>query len=607
MIPNQSVASYIHSRRDDYNNKLTYSWEGLGHSQRDVLRQIDFYKSSRFLDGDTDEDGNYLMFQNIVNTAAETAKTYQDIDQVDLELTAVGAKRIKSRLLNKENHKFMEEIHMGQLLNRMTDVRVDYGGVLVRKRMEKGKLKLEVPDWKDIICNTSDINRDAIIQRTVIAPIDLYQKVGIWDNAEEVIEAYNLHRHGSHTLPSEIIVYEIFGNLPENFGKDNDAVSDKHVNKLVMAVGFKTMELNQADNANSYDMVDAYYTVFESEVEESPFKYLPYRKLSGRTLGQGVIEAGFMAQMGVNRALYEETESMSVAGKVFLQTASEELDVESLRDAKSGTIVRHEINRPITNLNVTPSALPVWGNMIDRFQTQYNTETSVNPYTAGGDVPSRTPFKTGELVNQVSTKSFNKRKQEMDLFLREIYQDWLFPYFIENISSQHILDAKFTKEELEEIDEVYAAKVVDKQVAEYYSKTGKIPTEEEVDTAYDKVVRTLRGDGDRRKLAIPKDFFKDVNVEVKLNITNENMNKEAMMASLTNIYQVLLQNPQALQDEQLSAILNELLEYAGVSSVRIGRSTPSRKNTIAAELGAMSGSGSGAVANAVQAQANNKV
>ena len=602
MITNQDVSSYLQERRRAYENDTTYAWDGLGFSQRDTLKQIDFYKSSKFLDGDYDEHGNALIFNNIVNTAADTAKTYQDIDQVDLELTAVEGSRIQSKLLNKENHKLMEEIRMGALLNRMTDVRVDYGGVFVRKRMVNGKLKLEVPDMKDLMFNSQDWKRDAVVQRTVISPAELHDKIGVWDNAQEIIDEYNMQQAANPSLSKDIVTYEIFGYLPEQFGKENGEVySDKNVNKVVVSIGFQsTVAVTRPDNAVEYQVQDTYHTVFEGKIKEVPFKYLPYKVMPGRTLGQGVIEAGFMAQMGTNRALYEQMTSMSVAGKVFMQTSSEELDVESLADAPSGTIVRHEVNRPITNLNVTPTALPMWDNLMGTFKAQYDAATSVNPFTAGGDIPSRTSFNTTELMQQVGTKSFNQRKQEMDLFLREIYQDWLMPYFIENITDEHILDAEFTKEELEELDETWATKQIDKQVAEFYNRTGKIPSEEEVNRGYDKLIRNARLNGEKRMIKITKDFFEDVKANVRLNVTNENMNKEAMMSSLTNIFQVLLQNPMALQDEQLSAILNELLEYAGVSSVRIAKSAPTRKNSIAAKMGAMSGSGSGAVAAAIQ-------
>jgi len=600
MIPNTDVASYIRARRRDFENTPAEPWEGLTFNTKDILRQIDFYKNSRFLEGDYDEDGNELIFQNLVNNAAETAKGFQDVDEVDLQLTAVGAPRIKSRMLNKENQKLMQRIRMGQVLNKMTSNRVDYGGVFVRKRTIKGEVHLEIPDLKDLIFDQRDWKRDAIIQRSVISPAQLYDKKGVWDNAEEAIEKYHAARNHGVELSPDIIVYETFGYLPENFGKEDGSVSEEYKNKVVVSISFESINFPDADNAQEYHATEEHFVVYENEIDDIPFKYLPYIPVAGRTLGRGVIETGFMAQVATNRALYEQMDATSTAGKIFLQTASEELDVESLKDAPSGTIIRHEVNRPITNLNVTPSALPVWDNMMASFASQFNSEASVNPFTTGSNLPNRTSFKTGELMSSISTKSFDKHKKEMDIFLREIYQDWLIPSYIDNLTNEYILEASYTKEELDEIDSEIAVSAIAKATDEYIAANGVAPTREQVDREYNKIMRNLGKMGENRAVKIPKDFFRGINAQVKLAITNESLDRESMMSSLSSVYQVLLQNPGALQDEQLSGILNEMLEYAGLNTVRINRRTENRDNSVAAQMGPVSGSGSQAIAQVAQ-------
>lgn len=603
MIPNQAVGSYLQTRRNNYNNKVVYAWDGLGFSQRDTLRQIDFYKSSKFLDGDYDEAGNALLFNNIVNAAAEVAKAYQDVDSKDLTLRATNGDYTMSRLINQENNKLKKDINMGVVVNELTDKRVDYGGALLRKRMHKGELSLEVPEWKDIICNTESIDRDAIIQRSVITPATLLSKKGIWKDVDEILKEYYEKRQGEmgSTLPAQIMVYEIFGHLPKNFGKDNGVDSTEFEDKVVIAIGFKTIEAQTVDNATEYQYVDAYYTAFEGP-HKNPFKYIPYKKMPGRTLGMGIIEAGFNAQMAVNRAVYDQMIAMTVAGKVVLQTASDELDADSIADVENGAIIRHEVNRPITNLNLTPSALPQYDLLINQWQNQYDSISGNNVFTGGGATASQTSFKLAEFQNEIGTSRFKKRQEEMDLFLQEVYNDWIIPYLTKKITSQHILEGEFEKEELDRIDESFAVSQVDKQVTEYKKRTGRYPTVEEVNRAYDSLIRNQRQNADRRYIDIPEGYFKDAKYKMDLNITNENIQKDAMMSSLTNMFQVLVQNPMALQDEQLASILNEILEFAGISPMRINRQTPVRDDSLAAQVGPLSGSGSAAVANLANQQ-----
>lgn len=600
MVPNQAVGDFIHTQRQDYVNKVVYSWEGLGFSQRDTLRQTDFYKSSKFMDGDYDDDGNALLFNNIVNAAAETAKAYQDIDSKDLTLRTTDGNYTMSLLINQENNKLKQEMRIGSVVNDLIDVRVDYGGAFLRKRMHKDKMTLEVPAWKDIICNPEDWRRSPIIQRSVQTPSGILDKKGVWRNVDEIMEKYYQHRAGElgANLPAQINIYEIFGHLPTEFGKDKPKESETYEDKVVIAVGFKTVETNTVDNITEYQFVDCYIPVFDGPME-MPFKYLPYKKMAGRTLGQGVIESGFHAQIAINRVVYDQMIAMSVAGKIVLQTASDEIDADSIAHVPSGTILRHEVNKPITNLNVTPTALPQFNVMIEQWQEQFRTVSGNNSFVGGGNLPSQTPFKLAEFQNDIGTNVFKKRQEEMDLFLQEVYDDWIIPYLVKKINKKHILEGEFSKDELDRIDESFAVKQLDKQIAQYIQRTGRPPTEDEVDRAYDELVRKQRLNKNRRYLDIPDDYFKDAQLKMELNVTNETVEKDAMVASLTNMFQVLVQNPMALQDEQLSSLLNEILEFVGINPMKVASQTPKRDNSLAAQVGPLSGSGSAAVANAL--------
>jgi hypothetical protein len=427
---------------------------------------------------------------------------------------------------------------------------------------------------------------------------------GAWRNVDEVLDKYYTNRSGElgANLPSQINVFEIFGHLPEQFGKDDASeYSDKFEDKVVIAVGFKTVETNTVDNVTEYQFVDSYFTVYDGP-SENPYKYLPYKVMSGRTLGMGIIESGFMAQMGVNRAVYDQMMAMSVAGKVVLQTASDEIDADSVADVENGAIIRHEMNKPITNLNLTPSALPQYDVLIRQWQDQYESVSGNNAFVGGGALPSQTPFKLAEFQNDIGVNRFRKRQEEMDIFWQEVYDDWIIPYLVGKINSEHILEGNFTKEELDRIDESFAVAALDKQITEFIKTTGKYPTTEEVDNAYDNLVRQQRLNQDRRYIEIPEGYFDGVEYKMELNITNEVVQKDAMIASLTNMFQVLVQNPMALQDEQLSSILNEILEFAGLNPMRINRQTPGRDDSIAAQVGPLSGSGSAAVANLANQQ-----
>ena len=149
-----------------YYNDTVSIVDGLNYSQFDTIKQIEYYVNSKYLSGNKDALGREKPFFNIINAKVNTSITATDVDTKDINVYAENPGAFdKSFLIQREVNEWMKETNFGVILNEMVEVRAKYGGLLVKKVKENGKLRIEVPEWKNIITDQVDIENGVIIER----------------------------------------------------------------------------------------------------------------------------------------------------------------------------------------------------------------------------------------------------------------------------------------------------------------------------------------------------------------------------------------------------------------------------------------------------------
>ena len=166
----------------------------------------------------------------------------------------------------------------------------------------------------------------------------------------------------------------------------------------------------------------------------------------------------------------------------------------------------------------------------------------------------------------------------MGIFITEIFEDWIMPYLRTKLTKEHILSYDFSPEELKEIDKNFSTRQANEKAKEMIL-SGKLVTPEEFDAwinGADEFIKQTKG---KRFIEIPKNFYKDLQAKVTINVTGEQRNKAATLESLTNILTTVASNPALTQDPVLSQVLMKILELsgAGISPVDIS-SAISEKN-----------------------------
>lgn len=551
--------------------------EGLYFNQKNVLRMCEFYSNSRYLKADqygnysnTDALGRDKPFYNIVNYRVALAKTATDLDIKDIQVVSDNPQHsVMSMFLNKEIYEWMKEADFSSVLNKMGATRPKYGGYLVKKTEAKGKLTIDVVDWKNVYTDQVEILGGPIVETHYMSPVELKSMDGVWENVNDVLEANKKIKNKDKSF--RITVYEVNGELPKSVF--NDADSDTDIAKDAWEFSLQKYFIAEVGGKD--------YLLYHEEKKgkiTDTYMYLPWEEMPGRGLGKGVIEDSEEAQVWTNDSVVNEKNAMDLAGKVVLKTNSKKL-ANNVLEIDNGKIFQLEDGKDINSFNLVPAALGQFQNQIEKWKTQADNVTSSFEAATGQQPPSGTPYSQTALLNQVAMKPFDYKRQEWGIHLGKIVDEWIMPYLIKQLYKGHTLRADYTDKELELIDRDFATHKVNGMIFDHIMATGIVPSPQDQAGATDALMQGMKKHGKSRFIKFPKGYFDDWEGNCTVITTGEQKNKAAILTSLSSIMDTVIKsyNPQTgkfgvFEDPRLVEIFSTIVEMsgAGLSPVSLG-------------------------------------
>ena len=556
--------------------------DGLPFNQKKQIRTIEFYNNSKYLNGQKDELGRDKPFFQILNAICDVENTAKDLDTNDISATSDdGNHYLESWLLTKDIQVWMKEVNFAKTLNDMRDIHTRYGSLLVKKvvkKDEKGKkqLYLEMPEWKNTITDQVNIMQGAIVETHWMTPVEI-SKMTEWD--EKGIEMIMEKCKG---VGKRIPIYEIRGEFDQATFKGCDgktytpADEKKFSYQLYYVAGYPTEKTTDTQ-------IDGFVPLYWEDNTERAYKYLARKPKAGRAFGVGVMEEGEEAQVWTNDAVLKQHRAMEYTTKVIGQSASKKLKGRNLlNETDDGTVLEHEDNKPITRLELLPAGgLTQYNNLIQQWYNQLEKTTSAYSAQRGETPPSGTPFRLQATVLQQSSSVFKTLQQEFGIFITEIFEDWIMPYLATRLNKEHILAYEFSPEELKEIDSKFSGKQANARAIEMILGDKEF-TQEDYDAWLEMADEFIKGTKGQRFINIPKNFYKDLEAKITVNITGEQRNKATALESLSNILTVYAGNPNLSQDPVASQLLARIIELsdAGISPVQISAAINERNKTM---------------------------
>lgn len=539
------ITKFVKDKMELWERGSVQITEGLTFNAHQTIKKIIYYTESKYESGQKDRRGKLKPFFNIVNFRVNVATRATDLDTKDIQIVADEPQFMPmSFLLQKEVYNWMKDANFAKTLNEMGATRAKFGGVLVKKCLEQEEgeeeeLELEVVDWRNVIVDPSNPD-NMVIEKHYLIENELAEKDGVWEGVREAIDVVR------KSAEKKLEVFEVTAELPESYAPEGGDEYTYRIQKFFL--------YNKTRSGKSV-------ILYHEFLDEFPYKYLPWEKINGR-LGRGIVEDGFEAQQWTNDAVIKEKEAMELGSKVIFKSTDPTIQNNILSEVENGQIIKIAPNTDLAIANTITNNLPEFRQLIQSWDSQLEKTTSTFNAVTGETMPSGTAYRTTAILNQEATSMFDYRREEMGIFLVEIFTDWIIPYLLKKFNKAHILAAEFTPEELKMIDDSFSNYQANQKMKESIL-SGKPVYAEDYVKMVQETKDLLMKSKDKRFLDIPKGQYKNWKPKVTILTTGEQKNKAVILESLNNVLMTAAKAPQVLTDPTLSKVFAKILEVSG--------------------------------------------
>ncbi len=545
---------------DKYHRKLIASTYdsvempgGWYRNQIDVLKMINRLTHSKFKTGQYDSQGFRKLFDQIVVPACDIATKFIDLDTRDVLLDAIHANdEFRVFLMKRRLEQWLEDSGFGVLLNDLTEA-WPKDGHIVLKKAKGGKWK-RVP-LQNIRNNPAaeGLVTDSFAELYVLSLGEM-EDMG-WDTTDLVARG----------VESEYIIYDCFTRTKKGWHRQvkGDLWSGRKDGKPVRAVDSEI-------NYQKEDFIGS-VTLYEEDLKNHTYRELKWRNVPGAALGMGFVEYLEDDQIAFNEVEHLEGKGLAVHSTPLWQTRDEELaGKNSIVNYQAGTIIK--ANSEITPVATEARNLAQFNERRNNRRSTVERKTFTPDITTGASLPSRTPLGVANQQAQMAASFFERKREELGLFIKALLIDDVIPSFASDTAYEHTMIFSCADDESSYLDEAITSALIGQEIYDYSKKHGWFPSKEQKELIKLQVQDKLKGKKNRY-LKIPDGFWKNAKYIVKINITGENTDVGVKSQVIQMAMQILGTNPAVTQDPVQRAMLFKLLNLGGISPVELGLTT----------------------------------
>lgn len=548
-------------------------WNMYEHVDRSYL-----LKNSKFYKGPQDYT---RPFNNIIIPIANVNYRTEGFDVKDAQIYVDDNENYhKSFMARKYHERWAKDKGVDNAIDESVESYFDYGLTLLKNVNEA---KPEVVQLQQIaFCDQTDVMSGPICLKHNYTIDELLDMNGKWDS-EGIRKTLMMARTNkqvdqadddqAETPGKYIEVYELHGMFPESWlGAENLGEDWEDTGKYSPQIHIVSYYISPVDGKTKNGI-----TLFRGKQRKplEMFKALKRDPVYGRACGRGGIEELFHAQIWTNFSEMHIHQMLEAVSKVVMVTNDKKLKNQNLTHMKHGQIVDVDDGKSLSQLAIQPINKNHFDNAVNKWEQNARVIGSASDPALGKNPTSGTPLGTTELVTQQGQGIHEYRQGKIADFWAEVYRDWVLPHLSKEIRKGSKWLDDLSLEELQDI----AEKVANKEANDKIKKMifdGKIPTKEEVDGIRELVKATFIEKGEKRFLEIMEDEFKDLSMDIKINIAGKQANTAEMVTKLNSVFRTLF-TPGAIQaiqqDKGLANLLNEILETSGLSPVRFSQVT----------------------------------
>lgn len=573
----ETALDIIRKQEQDYINSETTISEYVKFSPKENVDKVEAYLNSQHISGSTDSLGREKPFFNIVTAAANIWYRATDIDRANIRIKATKSSNHTTALLaDVKSKEWMRKSGFGVWLNDWGRTLSRYGSAVSKFVEKDGELVATVVPWNRLIVDAIEFYGNPVIEKHYYTPAQL-RKNPLFDRdeVEALIEGAlqsreTMGKQNQDNKAEYIEVYELHGEFEKELLTGRESDSEIYVQQVHIC-SFVT------DKDGKYND----YTLYSGQ-EKNPYHITHLIKEDGRVMAIGAVEHLFEAQWMVNHNEKAIKDQLELASKLIFQTSDPAYQGKNTGDLDTGSILYHESNAPLTQLaNNSHDIVSLQNNKTD-WRGQASEASSTPDAIRGITPPSGTALGTVQITTAQGLSLFELMTENKGLALEDIWRTFVIPYIKKQLNTKDEIVAVLDDMGVKQIDQLYIPNAAKKRLAEQYKKELKMLLESPIEgtpspitqpdqaLAEQDVAKELQSLGNKRYFAPSelddktwKDVFKDFEWDVEVEVTNEQSDKQANLATLNTVLTTLA----SMGDmENAKLVLSKILEETGTFS-----------------------------------------
>lgn len=577
MVFPDTIHNYIVQEETSYKTRQVSLGENWDWNMNDHLSLSYHMKFGKYLNS-SNEIRTKQPYQNIILPILEFRYSAEDRDVKDIIFeTEQPEKQHLSFLIKKYwDDVFTVENNIDEFLDDAVEEKVDFGGCLVKKGV--GAVPEVLPLQTIAFCDQTDILGGPIGFKFNFSPEDLKRKAKLgWGDEknganttiEELVtiaskekDTANTNEAGNQnqTTGKNIEVYVVRGTLPSAYLKGHDMDTLKN---QIQIVGFYQDEKGRHG-----------VTLFKAEEKESVLKFHAPKKVFGRALGWGGVEALLDPQIWANFAEIHKNNLLKSSAKSVIYTDdSNYANRNKIIDMENDevTVIDRESKYGLRRIEPPAVNIQLFDNRVAELEAHAQKLAGVTDPLMGKSPAAGTPFRLQERVIFEGKKPHERTAGKFDKFIEEIINDWVIPQMIREITKGKTFLSTLTSDQMAYIlQRVPRNRAVQRQWEDIIE--GRIPQDLALYEEEEK--QKLLQNGNQQTLEILKDEFKNVRLTVKVRVSSKQKDMALFTDKLTNVLrQYLTLPPEAKQDPVTVELLSQILESSGISPASLGKLT----------------------------------
>jgi len=578
----KNVADIVRRNEQYYNSQPTKVSRYVSFSLKDTVDRIEAYLNSKHITGDTDSLGREKPFFNIVTGTRNIWYRATDIDRNNIRFVATkNSQSLQALLATIKLREWMRKENFGQFLNDWGLALATYGSAVVKFVKQGGRLIPSVVQWNSLIVDQVKFDNDVIIEKLYLTPSQLrsnpnYDKETVDSLLDNLVTRKNLDKNNKDTKSDFIEVYEVHGELSQAQYKKAKGEEVKDEDDDIFFQQMHVVCYMQKENGGGFDD----FTLYVGR-EDNPYLITHLIEQPGRTLSIGSVENLFDAQWMVNHSQKLIKDQLDFASKIILQGADDQfVGRNAFKDIETGQFLLHQPNMPVTRMDnradITP--LQAFG---QAWQVQSHDITSTTDALRGDTPPSGTAWHTVELITQQSQSLFELMTENKGLAIEQMMRQFVIPHLKTQLDTKEEIYAILDSESLTQIDAMYVPNQAIRMHNQSFFDTtmaGGIPSPYDKQGMEAQVRESLAPLGNQRFIKPTimkdgqevditwKDFFKDFEWEVMVDVTGEDADLKTNMETLSTMFKTIaaMQGRPMTPEERF--VFNKILDQTGVVS-----------------------------------------